>query len=124
MISEGEREFLSCFGTAGPVAKPSASDIDIIFAEDIELDLGEAGLVEGLLSEGAMSVVYGDSNVGKSFWSIDLACHVGSGMRWRDLDVTQGVVIYIAATSPRRTPRASRGASGHGARRIGRTSAR
>jgi RecA-family ATPase len=100
-----EADFLSCFGTAGPVAKPAADDIDIVFAEDIELDLLEAGLVEGLLAEGAMSVVYGDSNVGKSFWAIDLACHVGSGLSWRGLEVTQGVVIYIAAENPKSVER-------------------
>jgi AAA domain len=106
MISEGERKFLSCFGTAGPVAKPPpAAGIDIVFAEDIELDLLEAGLVEGLLTAGAMSVVYGDSNVGKSFWAIDLACHVGAGLRWRDLEVTPGVVIYIAAENPKSVER-------------------
>ena len=53
--------------------------------------------VEDTLTDGAMSVVYGDSNVGKTFWVFDLACHISLGMPWNGKEVEQGPVIYIAA---------------------------
>ena len=56
-----------------------------------------ADFVEGLLTEGGASVVYGPSNVGKSFWILDLAVHVASGQMWRDdVEVDQGCVVYVA----------------------------
>jgi hypothetical protein len=53
--------------------------------------------VEGLLTEGGASVIYGPSNCGKSFWIVDLGVSVASGTAFRDeLEVEQGAVIYIA----------------------------
>lgn len=53
--------------------------------------------VEGILTEGGASVVYGPSNCGKSFWIVDLCAAVASGKKFRDeLEVDQGAVIYIA----------------------------
>lgn len=56
-----------------------------------------ADFVEDLLTEGGASVVYGASNVGKSFWILDLAAHVATGNMWRDdVEVDQGAVVYVA----------------------------
>ena len=56
-----------------------------------------ADFVEGLLTEGGASVVYGPSNCGKSFWILDLAASVATGEDFRDeLDVDQGAVVYVA----------------------------
>lgn len=56
-----------------------------------------ADFVEGLLTEGGASVVYGPSNCGKSFWVLDLAVHVATGETWRDeMEVDQGCVVYVA----------------------------
>jgi hypothetical protein len=52
--------------------------------------------VEGLLCVKESSVIYGDSNVGKSFFTLDLGLHVALGWRWRDREVEQGGVLYIA----------------------------
>ena len=53
--------------------------------------------VEGLLTEGGASVIYGPSNCGKSFWIVDLGVAVASGTAFRDeLEVEQGAVVYIA----------------------------
>lgn len=83
----------------------AGSDLDIVFADDIELDLGRVDLVDGLLGTSAMSVVYGESGCGKTFWTLDLACHVAAGLPWRDAAAAQGVVIYIAAESPKSVER-------------------
>lgn len=56
-----------------------------------------ADFVEGLLTEGGASVVYGPSNCGKSFWILDLAASVATGKDFRnELDVDQGAVVYVA----------------------------
>lgn len=52
--------------------------------------------VQGLLTEGGASVIYGPSNCGKSFWALDLAACVATGRRFRDdLEVDQGAVVYL-----------------------------
>jgi hypothetical protein len=56
-----------------------------------------ADFVEGLLTDGAASVLYGPSNCGKSFWILDLAVSVATGTDFRDeLEVDQGAVVYVA----------------------------
>ncbi|RYD17970.1 MAG: AAA family ATPase, partial [Verrucomicrobiaceae bacterium] len=53
--------------------------------------------VEGVLTEGGASVVYGPSNCGKSFWTVDLGVSVATGRQFRDeLEVEQGAVVYVA----------------------------
>ena len=54
-------------------------------------------LVKGILDRGAMSVKYGATNCGKTFSSLDLACHVALGWPWFGRKTRQGAVVYIAA---------------------------
>lgn len=58
-------------------------------------------LIEGMLIEGGMTVIYGDSNTGKSFLTLDMAAHVSLGREWFGRRVKQGAVVYLAAESPR-----------------------
>lgn len=44
----------------------------------------------------SLAAIFGDSEAGKSFLSIDLACHIAHGIPWRGKKVTQGIVLYIA----------------------------
>ncbi|PAU96700.1 AAA family ATPase [Paracoccus salipaludis] len=59
-------------------------------------------LVKGWLDRGAASVLYGDSNVGKTFFALDLAAHVAAGEDWHGHRVPSGEkwagpVIYVAS---------------------------
>lgn len=54
-------------------------------------------LIKGLLDQGAMSVLYGDSNVGKTFVAMDMAFHIGAGLDYAGLRTQRGLVVYIAA---------------------------
>jgi hypothetical protein len=54
-------------------------------------------IVAGLLDRAAMSVVFGGSNTGKTFWTLDLGVCVSMGRKWRGRRVRQGAVVYIAA---------------------------
>lgn len=73
--------------------------LPLIWASQITLDLASVYIIKGLLDAGTISVVYGQSNVGKSFFAIDLAAHVAAGLSWRDKRVVQGGVVYVAAES-------------------------
>jgi hypothetical protein len=89
-------------GQANGSAADAAPNLDVVWAEDIKIedDLGGGGAIDGLLPCVGMVVMYGDSNTGKTFVAVDMACHVAAGLPWRGLEVEQGVVIYVAAEAP------------------------
>ncbi|MFY9292804.1 MAG: AAA family ATPase [Methylorubrum rhodinum] len=58
-------------------------------------------LVKGLLDWGTMSILYGDSNVGKTFVGMDLAHHVSTGRAWGGMKVAPAAVAYVAAEGGR-----------------------
>ena len=69
----------------------------IEFAGEIPPELDRDYVVKGWFDRAATSVVYGDANVGKSFWAIDVAHHVHEGLPWNGRRVRRGAVLYIAA---------------------------
>jgi KaiC/GvpD/RAD55 family RecA-like ATPase len=64
---------------------------------DIKPRLTDTYLVQKLLGEGAMSVVYGESNVGKTFFAMSLAYAIAQGRAYGGHKATQGAVVYVAA---------------------------
>lgn len=69
--------------------------------DDVEPAITDAYIVKGVLSQGAMSVVYGPSNSGKTFFALDLAFHIAIGAPWRGRRVKQSAVLYLAAEGGR-----------------------
>lgn len=72
----------------------------------IKADLRSRYLVKGWLDRGAFSVVYGQSNVGKTFFAMDLALHIAAGEDWHGNRVPSGdkfagPVLYVAAEGGR-----------------------
>lgn len=65
--------------------------------EKISPRINSRYLVKGWLDDGTFSVVYGESNVGKTFFALDLALHVASGIDWHGQRVSRGAVLYVAA---------------------------
>lgn len=61
------------------------------------LSVSARHLVKGLLDQGALAVMYGPSNVGKSFVALSISFHVAAGLPWSGMKVTKGTVVYIAA---------------------------
>ena len=55
--------------------------------DDIKPALSGRYLVKGWLDRGSVSVVYGESNVGKTFFAIDLALHVAARLPWHGVNV-------------------------------------
>ncbi|HEU4457774.1 MAG TPA: AAA family ATPase [Methylibium sp.] len=57
-------------------------------------------LIEGLLGRGAMAVLYGDSNSGKTFAAIDIGAAVCRGQPWLGKPADGGLVVYLATEAP------------------------
>ena len=70
--------------------------LPLVYFPNIAANLDAADFVEGLLTEGGMSVTYGESNCGKTFFMTDLALHVAAGMPWNGRAIEMGGVIYCA----------------------------
>lgn len=117
-----ERYFRRTFGhtTAEPLA-PAAEDFDDVepppgdepapkpkrpplhfdlYASAAEVT-SQPYLIKGLLDQGAMSVIYGESNTGKTFLAMDIAHAVASGRDWMGRRTVGGGVLYIAAEAGR-----------------------
>jgi hypothetical protein len=63
-------------------------------------------LVKGWFDRGAFSVVYGESNVGKTFFALDVAMHVAAGMDWHGARILNGKnwagpALYVAGEGGR-----------------------
>lgn len=69
----------------------------LLWMDEVEPALGTIDFVEGVLIDGGLSVVYGESNCGKTFLTCDLALHVAMGRPWMGRDVDRGGVVYVAA---------------------------
>jgi hypothetical protein len=70
--------------------------IQITWFGDIEASTDTQDFVEDTLGIGQMSVVYGESNSGKTFFACDLALHTSMGWDWRGKETDQTGVIYLA----------------------------
>lgn len=57
-------------------------------------------LIEGVVGRGAMVVLYGDSNCGKTFAAIDMGASVARGVEWLGKPTDTGLVVYLATESP------------------------
>jgi putative DNA primase/helicase len=57
-------------------------------------------LIEGLLVMGSLTVTYGDSNSGKTFWALAMAAHIAMGREFCGRKVDSGLVIYLASEAP------------------------
>lgn len=100
MRVEGVEKLSALLATVKAPAEPPLP-LDAILADDLP-DVFEAPdeIVQGLITSGACSMVYGDSNSGKTFMVIDMACAVARGISWMNRRTEQGIVVYIAAESP------------------------
>jgi hypothetical protein len=85
-------------------AAAPAGGLPLQWFRDVEPALEVLDFVEGVLTENGMSVVYGESNCGKTFYAMDIGFHVALGRSWFGREVDAGGVVYVVAEG------------GHGAR--------
>jgi hypothetical protein len=76
--------------------KPYDPLCEVVMANDAKPILRSSYLVKGWLGREQLAVVYGPSNVGKSFFMLDLAYHIAAGMDWNGHKVRGGPVLYLA----------------------------
>jgi len=76
---------------------------DMLPLHEVKPKLTGRYLVKSWLDRGASSVVYGESNVGKTFFAMDLAFHVAARLPWHGIKVAgmgrqpwPGKVYYLA----------------------------
>lgn len=80
---------------------PIEYPLSVVFADELPDSFTPPDeIVEGVLTAGDGSVLYGDSNSGKTFFVIDLACAVARGVPWMSKKTEPGLVVYLAAESP------------------------
>lgn len=80
---------------------PPGLPLSVAFADELpEAFTPPDELVEGVLTAGDGSVLYGDSNSGKTFFVIDMAAAVARGAQWMGRNTEPGLVVYLAAESP------------------------
>lgn len=80
---------------------PVEYPFNVAFADELDHEFTPPDeIVEGLITAGDGSMMYGDSNSGKTFFAIDLGCAVARGVRWMGKRTEKGLVIYLAAESP------------------------
>lgn len=60
-------------------------------------DLIMTWLVKSLIPTKSFGVIYGPSGSLKSFFAIELCCHIATGKKWGARNIQQGAVIYVAA---------------------------
>jgi len=78
-----------------------ARNLDVAFADDLPTTFTPPDeLVQGLLTSGAGSLLYGASNSGKTFFALDIGCAVALGVPWLGRKTEPGLVVYLAAESP------------------------
>lgn len=58
-------------------------------------------LVEGLIDQQSLAVIYGASNSGKTFVTLDIAYHIAAGRPWQGRETAKGLVAYVAAEGGR-----------------------
>ncbi len=68
---------------------------------DVALDKSPPYLVKDLVPRDGLTVIWGQSGCGKSFWTFDLAMHIALGWEYRGRSVLKSPVVYIAAEGPR-----------------------
>ena len=68
----------------------------IFWARDAKPVLTSSYLIKGWLGRSQMSVVYGPSNVGKSFFCLDMSFCIAANVPWQGSKVRGGPVLYLA----------------------------
>lgn len=80
-----------------PVTESNGRRLYLEYFEDIEVDTSTRPLIEDYLDQHSFSVIYGESNTGKTFVALDISFHIASGQAWNGANVEPGGVVYVAA---------------------------
>ena len=76
--------------------KPSDPLDEIVMLVDAQPILTSNYIVKNWLGREQFSVIYGPSNVGKSFFMLDLCYHIAANTAWHGNRINGGAVLYLA----------------------------
>jgi archaellum biogenesis ATPase FlaH len=77
------------------------SRLQVVFGDQLGTDYEAPDeLIEGLIVQGSLTVTYGDSNSGKTFFALAMAAHIAMGKEFWGRQVEPGLVIYLASEAP------------------------
>lgn len=81
-----------------PVTAPLKAQVSsqLLYPGDAKPILTSNYLVKRWLDRGTTSVIYGESNIGKSFFVMDMCYCVAAGIDWHGYKTVQGPVLYLA----------------------------
>jgi hypothetical protein len=89
---------------AGPDVKEDEDLFDsmsAVFADDLPTEFEAPNeIIEDFLTARSTALLFGDSNVGKSFLAISMACAVSRGTDFLGKRTQPGLTIYLASESP------------------------
>ncbi|OJT99163.1 MAG: hypothetical protein BGN83_18285 [Rhizobium sp. 63-7] len=95
----GSAETQAALGRAAERARASRRRLPVVsFADAVAgaLEDGAEPLIDGILDQGTVAVLYGPSNIGKTFVAYDLSAAIASGQAWNGYPTTKSSVLYIA----------------------------
>lgn len=86
---------------SGNEDKQSGRNSRLEWFDDLGIAQASNYLIKGVLDREAMSVIYGPSNSGKTFFALDMAFHIATETPWRGNRMKGGGVLYLAAEGGR-----------------------
>jgi hypothetical protein len=95
-VAEG-RDPHALIAGAVPVSAKAKQRIRILSLDEIENLAPPSFLIEEVLTESGLSMLWGRSGAMKSFVALDMAMCVATGTTWHGKATRQGLVIYVAA---------------------------
>jgi hypothetical protein len=99
-ISEGKSP-QEIIATATPVnAEPRPAErgaFELFTLEELENQPPPTWLIDGIITETALSLIWGKSGSMKSFVAIDMGLHIVCDLDWHGHKVKRGAVVFVAA---------------------------
>lgn len=88
---------MSLLGLGERVTSPGRKLFQLVGFDDLESLPDPSWLIEGLVPESGLSVLYGRPGAAKSFLALDWAMSVASGTPWLGREIERRWVVHIAA---------------------------
>ena len=95
-VAEGG-DVAAILATAIAVASQPKPRIRILDLDELENLPPPSFLIDDVITEGGLSVIWGRSGGMKSFVALDMAMCIATGLAWHGRPVKHGLVVYLAA---------------------------
>lgn len=90
-------DFDDISGEPAPVPAGAPPRFEVVPAHLFAAGEPPEWIVQGVLPQAALAVIFGDSGSGKTFAALDLVGAVARGTPWRNRHTRQGSIVYVCA---------------------------